>query len=451
MDPRTPIIVGVGQVNGASEANEPIDLITIAVERAQADTGGARLPIDLVALAKIGTRQYFNAPQLVADRIGAPKARTLQASHGGHTSQVVLAHAAAEISAGLSNAVVIAGGELGSGIKKGLDGTDGALPSQPNPPDTALGDDLSQWLFLGHEVELGIAAPIMLYPVMETALGSALGRSRGEHLQEISSMWARFSEVASTNEHAAHPEIYSAEEIKTAGPGNRYVGYPYTKLMNSDQFVDQGAAILMCSVGLATNLGISRDRWIFPHASVTAHAPFVSERWTLHDIPVLKRAAAFMEQLVERPLNDIEVVDLYACFPFAVQAQASALGLPLEAKLTETGGMRFAGGPWNNYGTHMIANLVTRLREDPDAMGICSTNGGFATRFNLTTYSGQPAANGFRSLPAPITDTSPRRTLNTRPEGTGTIEGYTVLHDTRAGHRRVSLGRPHTRVGQDLE
>ena len=79
IDRQTPVIVGVGQVNGAPEAEEPIDLIAQAVEDAIKDSGTRTVPIDLIALTKIGTKQYTNAPQRLGERTGFPNARTLQA------------------------------------------------------------------------------------------------------------------------------------------------------------------------------------------------------------------------------------------------------------------------------------------------------------------------------------------------------------------------------------
>ena len=436
IDRQTPVIVGVGQVNGAPGAEEPLDLIAQAVEEAIQDSGTKTIPIDLIALTKIGTKQYANAPRRLGERTGFPNARTLQANHGGHTSQITLNHIASEIAFGSTQAAILAGGELGTGLKKGLHVSDTGTPTQPDsgatddvPPDLGLGDDLYQWICHPHEDAIGINEPIQLYPLMETSLGAALGRTREEHLAEISRLWSRFSEVAAQNEFANDRQSYTPQQIATAGPGNRYVGYPYTKLMNSNQFIDQAAAILLCSAGIAMDLGISRDRWVYPWAGVTAHCPVVSERHSLHDSPALAIAGRLLSQMIGRSLNEIELVDLYACFPFAVQTQANALGLDPANDLTLTGGMRFAGGPWNNYGTHMIANLVHRSREQPDEMALCSTNGGLATRFNLTAYSGTPRPDGFRALPSPIIDPGPRRPLETRPQGSGKIEAYTVLHD----------------------
>ena len=434
VDPRTPVIVGVGQVNGGHGATEPIDLVVTAVEHAIADAG-APIPLDLVALTKIGTQRYRNAPALVGARLGQPDVRTLQANHGGQTSQVILCHLAAEIAQGRIDAAVLAGGELGTAIRSGRLVADLGTPSDDANaggdvpyPDDALGDDLYQWMCHPHEAALGIAEPIQMYPVMDTALGAALGRTRDEHVHAISQLWARMSQVAVTNEHAVDRRGYDAAEIATASTRNRYVGYPYTKLMNSDQFVDQAAAIVLCSAEVATALNIAPDRWVFPWAGVTANEAFVSERRNLHESRALAGAARRLEAMVDRPLKDFELVDLYACFPFAVQAQANALALSPDADVSLTGGMRFAGGPWNNYGTHMLANLVTRLRDAPGSMAVCSTNGGLASRFCVAAYSGRPSPGGFRFLPSPLVDPGPRRRLETEPTGLGRIEGYTVLH-----------------------
>ena len=56
IDPRTPVIVGVGQVtqrvDDPSAADEPIDLLARAARSALEDTGSAGLIIDTVAVAE---------------------------------------------------------------------------------------------------------------------------------------------------------------------------------------------------------------------------------------------------------------------------------------------------------------------------------------------------------------------------------------------------------------
>ena len=75
-----------------------------------------------------------------------------------------------------------------------------------------------------------------------------------------------FSEVAAANPYAWIREAKTAEEIRTPRPTNRMIGFPYTKYMNSNNDVDMGAALIMCSVEKAQALGIPRDRWVFPHS-----------------------------------------------------------------------------------------------------------------------------------------------------------------------------------------
>ena len=60
-------------------------------------------------------------------------------------------------------------------------------------------------------------------------------------------------------------------------------------------------------------------------------------------------------------VDDLSHVDLYSCFPSAVQIAARELGLGVDRDLTVTGGMSFAGGPWNNYTMHGIAAMSDGL------------------------------------------------------------------------------------------
>ena len=73
-----------------------------------------------------------------------------------------------------------------------------------------------------------------------------------------------------------------------------------------------------------------------------------------------------------------------------MQVQAGALGFGLDRQLTVTGGMRFAGGPWNNYAMHGMAAMVDVLRADPGALGLCGANGGYLSKLSLGIYSTTP-------------------------------------------------------------
>ena len=84
------------------------------------------------------------------------------------------------------------------------------------------------------------------------------------------------------------------------------------------------------------------------------------------------------------------MIDLYSCFPSAVQLGAQSLGIDLDRQWSRTGGLTFAGGPWNNYPMHAIATVVGELRERDDAHGFVWANGGFATKHSFGVYSARP-------------------------------------------------------------
>ena len=114
-----------------------------------------------------------------------------------------------------------------------------------------------------------------------------------------------------------------------------------------------------------------------------------------------------------------------------MQLGAQSLGLSLDRHLTRTGGLSFAGGPWNNYVMHAIATTMTDVREQPGSNGLVWANGGYTTKHAFGVYSTTPPAHGFRHAhPQDEIDAMPRRELAepTEAAGTATIEAYTVMH-----------------------
>ena len=105
-------------------------------------------------------------------------------------------------------------------------------------------------------------------------------------------------------------------------------------------------------------------------------------------------------------------------------------------ELTLTGGLSFAGGPWNDYPMHAIATAVMRLRERPGERALVWANGGFATKHSFGVYAGAPSPRGFaHDAPQDRVDALPSRALASPAEaaslvrgGASTIEAYTVMH-----------------------
>ncbi len=170
---------------------------------------------------------------------------------------------------------------------------------------------------------------------------------------------------------------------------------------------------------------------MFPHAGTDAHDhAFVSNREDLRSSPAIRLAGRRVLELAGVGVDDLAFVDLYSCFPSAVQVAAAELGLGLDRPLTVTGGMSFAGGPWNDYVTHAIATMLPLLRAEPSAWGLCTANGGYLTKHALGVYSATPPADGFRwaSVQDEV-DALPAREVVEDHTGPVTVEAYTVVHE----------------------
>jgi acetyl-CoA C-acetyltransferase len=271
------------------------------------------------------------------------------------------------------------------------------------------------------EQSRGVVLPVQVYPMFENALRAAAGRSIEEHDRAVAGLWARFSEVAAGNPWAWSPMARSAAEIATVTPENRMVAFPYRKLMNSNIQTDQAAAVILCSVDAARRFRVPEDRWVFPLAGADSHDTwFVSERRDFVSAPGLRAAFEAV-----RP-DAVDHVDLYSCFPSAVEIAAAELGLALDRQLTVTGGLSFAGGPGNGYVLHSIASTVDVLRRDPGSTGLVTGVGWYLTKHSLGLYSTTPPADGFRALapePPPV-----GHTVAPDYAGPCTVETYTITY-----------------------
>lgn len=442
MDPRTPVIVGVGQVDGRrlggdGAAPEPVDLMAAAAREAGHDASAVALlgRLDSIRVVSLLSWHYRDPARLLADRLGADPRHTVLTGIGGNEPQELVTSASRDIAEGRAEVVLVAGGESWRTRMK-------ARARGQEPDWTRQADDLAPSevgenvaLSTAHEAELGLIMPVQLYPLFEQAERISAGRTVDEQLDRAAALWARFSEVAATNPHAWQREALDAGTIRTPGPGNRWVGWPYPKLMNSNNDVDQGSALLLCSAQSARAAGVPRERWVFPHAGTRAHDTYaVTERPALDRSPAIRAAGRRALELAGIGIDEPATVDLYSCFPSAVQVAANELGLPTDdptRPLTVTGGLTFAGGPWNNYVGHAIATTVTRLRDEGSATGLVTANGGFLTKHAVGVYGTEPPAAGFRSedvqdevdaaaAPTPAADGY---------VGPGRVESWTVMHD----------------------
>src|SRR5690606_40730202 len=88
---------------------------------------------------------------------------------------------------------------------------------------------------------------------------------------------------------------------------------------------------------------VPRERWVIPVAGTEAHDTYaVSHRPDLASSGAIRLAARRLFELAGRTVDDVAHVDLYSCFPSAVQIAAAEIGLGLDRRLTVTRGLSFA-------------------------------------------------------------------------------------------------------------
>ena len=435
LDPRTPVLVGVGQVNQRDESpqTEPVEVM-VAAAREAADPRVLQ-SVDSVRVVNLLSWRYRDPGLLLAERIGVPGAATRYSGIGGNTPQSMLNQACLDIQAGRSEVVLLAGAETwrtrmrlrARGIRPDWTKQDDSVPVPPGAEEKVPMEGPS-------DERIGLDRPSFVYPMFEEALRVANGESSDDHRRRIGELWAQFSAVAAGNPHAWNREALSAEEIYQPSPDNRMISWPYPKLMNSNNMVDQGAALVLCSVAKAEHLQIPRDTWVFPYAGTDSHDTyFIAERDEWHRSPAIRIAGRRVLELAGVGVDDLDFIDLYSCFPSAVQVAAREIGLPIgdaTRPLTVTGGLTFAGGPWNNYVMHSIATMAERLRAEPGSRGLITANGGYLTKHSFGVYSTTPPPVAYRweDVQAEV-DREPTRTALVEWDGVGTVETWTTAFD----------------------
>ena len=389
LDPRLPVLVGLGTARTAAPV---ADLMTAAVLAAADDAGAPGLlgAVDRIAVPQ-GSWSLTDPARTVARRIGSPRARSIR-FEVGVSQQEVINHVLAAVTAGECETAVVVGGEARHWAREGGIETDGegTLPDEvvSRPPDFVAPIERAAGIVL---------PPVQQYALIENALAAAAGLTAAEQRDEIAALWARFNAVAGENPEAEFGRRRRAGEIATPGPGNKPLAYPYNKWHASQWTVDQASALVICSAARARAAGVAPDRWLFPlvalhcSAAVTLTARRRLSAWPA--MAVLGRAA---EGHLGRPLRDIELAEVYSCFPAAVRVQQRELGLDPAGTPTLTGGMTFAGGPFNHFVLQSLVALGRRLRAGAgrpgERLGLVTTVSGMLSKPGLAVWSADPPA-----------------------------------------------------------
>ena len=443
--PRTPVLVGVGvamrREDDPANALEPIDLMLEAVRAAGADCGAPDLLADLGSIAvPRGRWRYRNPSGEIARAVGATGATTIVSSVGV-LQQTLIADACEAIANGQIESALVTGADAGYRILRSkIAGERATERDQDDDPDVRL--EPKAELRDPAEVAAGLSMPVGLYAILESARRAASGMTIDAHRDRLAERYARFAEIAAANPHGWTRQALDAVTIRDDGPRNPMQAFPYTRAHCSTWNVDQAAALLFCSVERAAALGIERSRWVFPLASAESnHMVALSARTNLVRSPGADAAARAILAASNITADEIDLIDLYSCFPVAVDVFADALAVSPDRDLTITGSMAFAGGPSNNYFFQATARAAELLRAGARRTALLSCVSGILTKQALALWSVEPAPNGFmrQDVTAEAAAAASELPVVERYTGGGVIAGCTVLRARGEQPRAVAL------------
>jgi acetyl-CoA C-acetyltransferase len=431
----TPLLVGIGTVEQRFEdpalAREPIDLMLEAVRRAASDSRRPEVLslVGLVAVPK-GRWRYEDPGRHLARSIQADGAETVLGLVGV-LQQSLIGEACQRIAEGRAEATVVVGGEA---RYRRLRGLVMGVPTPESPaagtPDAVLRAEAE--LVLPAEVEAGLGGmPVGYYAIIESALTHRRGVTVEQQRREVARLYSRFSEIAAENPHAWRREPVSPEEVYGPTLHNPMLAFPYTKLHNTTWNVDQAAALLFCSKRVAEDLGIPPSQWIYPLTSTESnHVTALSERRDLSTSVGARVAGRRALEAGGITTDQLDLVDLYSCFPSAVQIYAEELGVDDRLDWTVTGGMPFAGGPFNSYVLQSTCRMVELLRRGGSSTGLVTSVSGVLTKQGFGLWSNRPGPRPFTWLDATPEVAQLVETVPVEPMGNavGAIAGYTVVH-----------------------
>lgn len=457
LTPTTPVLIGAGTATQRFDdplaGSDAMGLLRTALDAAAEDAGGsARDLLDRVdeIVVPEGIWHPHDPGRLVLDG-RSPGARTVLAAIGV-LQQTLFTRAASAIRDGRADVVVVAGGEAKwrslRGQITGVAAPEAPFDGHESDVRLAPASDILDHL----EIHRGLAPPTHQYAVMESALRHAAGRSPAEHARRVASLVSAMSSVAATNPAAWNRQAMTVDDVLAAP----LVNEPYTKPSCSQWNVDQAAAFVLCSAATAEAAGVARDRWVFPVAGAESNLMVpLTQRAEMHRSPAAVEVGSALAEVAGCPLADLELLEIYSCFPSAVQMQADAFGIDLESgrPFTVTGGMHFAGGPLNSFTLQALARLVEMLRADPDATALLSSVSGLVTKVGGGLWSASPPDSGFRDIDVTAAAAATTETIPVDPAyaGAATVAGYTVAHvrgapveavlvaDTGAGTRAVAV------------
>jgi len=377
---------------------------------------------------------YDDPVARLGERLGRQKTSGNYSILAGTSPQRMINEAAASMMRGDISVALIVGAEAQATVRRfELDGdTPDWSFAQSNPVD--MGNMLSEW-YLPTEIRHRILPAWLTFAL----LAQARWARRGATTEDLRSMYEQMSvlsEVAANSSHAWLPVHHSADELAMATSKNRMITTPFTKLTTAFPFVDMAAANLLVTKDVADRWRVPEDRRVYLRGwGFARDESHIAARSDLASSPAMKAAIGDALSLANTDVSEINVFDVYSCFPSAVLFARDAIGLADDdpRPVSLTGGLPYHGGPGSNYMGHSISALVDYLRANPGKTGMVTGIGMHMTKHVAGIWSTIPGSNPLPSVSTPqktvLADDRNSRLVREEVDSLVTIYSATVTYD----------------------
>ena len=345
-------VVGVGVTKFGKHDRSSAELFAEAARDALADAELSPASVQALYYGNVvggeTEKQLHTGPQ-AASVLGIPTVPTTRFETACASSHAAFRHAVMEIAAGVSDVVLVGGGERVLNV-----------PTAESTEYFAYASDAT-W-----EQPLGLTFPGVFALVARAHMGKY-----GTTEEQMAAVAVKNHRHGVLNPKAQFQKEITLEQVLKSA----YVADPL-KLYDCCPFTDGGAAVVLASEEVARRH--PRAVWVLGSAAAS-DAMLMHEKKDLARVPTTERAAAAAYRQAGIGPTDVDVVELHDCFTIAEIVATEGLGFfepgtggiaaekgwtSLGGKLpvNPSGGLKAKGHPIGATGAAQIAEITTQLR-----------------------------------------------------------------------------------------
>ena len=366
-------VIGVGTTKFGKHDRSSAELFAEAAREALADAELSPASVQALYYGNVvggeTEHQLHTGPQ-AASVLGIPTVPTTRFETACASSHAAFRHAVMEIAAGVSDVVLVGGGERVLNV----------LTAEATEYFAYASD--AAW-----EQPLGLT-----FPGVFALVARAHMAKYGTTEEQMAAVAVKNHRHGAMNPKAQFQKEITLEQVMRSA----YVADPL-KLYDCCPFTDGGAAVILASEEVARRR--PRAVWVLGSAAAS-DTMLMHEKKDLARVPTTERAAAAAYRQAGVGPADVDVVELHDCFTIAEIVATEGLGLfelgtggmaaekgwtSLGGKLpvNPSGGLKSKGHPIGATGAAQIAEITTQLRGeagprqvDGARVGLAHTLGG---------------------------------------------------------------------------